>query len=121
VAGDGGALLWPQLIGINRAKEYLFTGEPLLASDAARLGLINHAVPASELDARVRDFAHRVAGQPTRAVQGTKTTINLGVRALAQSVMDAGMAFETITSRTDDHREAVMAMIEKRKPKFSGS
>src|SRR5690606_38074363 len=51
VAGDGGAVIWPQLIGYNRAKEYLFTGEPLTGAEAARIGLINRAVPAEELDA----------------------------------------------------------------------
>ena len=46
VAGDGGALIWPQLIGFARAKEYLFTGDLMTAAEAHRIGLINHVVPA---------------------------------------------------------------------------
>src|SRR3546814_8050201 len=82
VAGDGGAVIWPQLIGYNRAKEYLFTGDPLLAPEAERLGLINHAVPAAELDARVQAYAEKVAGMPARAVQWTKASINIGLKPL---------------------------------------
>jgi enoyl-CoA hydratase/carnithine racemase len=50
VAADGGALLWPQLIGFARAKEYLFTGDLMTAAEAERIGLINHVVPADQLD-----------------------------------------------------------------------
>ena len=53
VAGDGGAVIWPQLIGYARAKEWLLTGDMMTAAEAARMGLINHAVPAEELDAKV--------------------------------------------------------------------
>jgi enoyl-CoA hydratase len=53
VAGDGGALIWPQLIGFARAKEYLFTGDLMTAAEAERIGLINHVVPADQLDEKV--------------------------------------------------------------------
>src|SRR5690606_26283084 len=61
VAGDGGAVIWPQLIGYNRAKEYLFTGDPLTGEEAARIGLVNRALPAAELDAAVLAYANKVA------------------------------------------------------------
>jgi len=48
VAGDGGAIIWPQLVGFARAKEYLLLGDTLTAVEAERIGLINHAVPASD-------------------------------------------------------------------------
>ncbi|MBV8062813.1 MAG: enoyl-CoA hydratase/isomerase family protein, partial [Nevskia sp.] len=120
VAGDGGAVIWPQLIGYNKAKEYLLTGDPILAPDAEKLGLINHAVPAEELDERVRAFAQRLANGASRAVQWTKASINIGLKQLAHSVMDASMAYEALSNITRDHREAVAALTEKRKPKFTG-
>jgi enoyl-CoA hydratase len=118
VAGDGGAIIWPQLIGYNRAKEYLFSGEPILAPDAARIGLINHAVPAAELDKRVDDYAQKVATMPVHAMRWTKTSINLGLKQQAHSFLDATFAYEVLSSGTADHREAVAALGEKRKPQF---
>lgn len=113
VAGDGGAVIWPQLVGYNRAKEYLFTGDPLTAVEAERIGLINHAVPADELDARVKAYASKVAAMPPRAVQWTKATINIGLKQLAHSIMDASIAYEALSNTTPEHRAALDA-IEKR-------
>lgn len=121
VAGDGGAVIWPQLIGYNRAKEYLLSGEPLLASEAARIGLINHAVPAAELDAAVLAYASKVVAMPARAVQWTKASINIGLKQLAHSIMDASMAYEALSNGTHDHREALDAIRDKRKPEFNGN
>lgn len=120
VAGDGGAVIWPQLIGYNRAKEYLFTGEPLLASEAARIGLINHALPAEELDAAVARYAEKIASLPARAVQWTKASVNIGLKQLAHSIMDTSLAYEVLSNATQDHREALAALAEKRKPQFTG-
>jgi enoyl-CoA hydratase len=119
-AGDGGAVIWPQLIGFSRAKEYLMTGDPLTAVEAQRIGLINHALPAAELDAAVDAFAKRLAGGALKAISWTKQTINIGLRQVATAVMDASVAYEALSNITQDHREAVAAMREKRKPTFTG-
>jgi enoyl-CoA hydratase len=121
VAGDGGAVIWPQLIGYNRAKEYLFTGEPLVAVEAARIGLINRAVPAAELDDTVAAYTAKVASMAPRAVQWTKASVNIGLKQLAHSIMDASLAYEVLSNATDDHHEALKAIDEKRKPNFTGN
>ncbi len=64
VAGDGGAVIWPQLIGFARAKELLMTGDMLTAEQAERLGLVNHVVPLAELDAKVDAMADKLASGP---------------------------------------------------------
>ena len=120
VAGDGGAVIWPQLIGYAKAKEYLLTGEMLTASAAERLGLINYAVPRGELDAKVNFFADKLARGSTKAIKWTKTAINIPLRLLAHSMMDASLAYEAITNMGPDHQEAVTAFQEKRRPKFTG-
>ena len=120
VAGDGGAVIWPQLVGYNKAKEYLFSGELLPAAEAERIGLVNHVVVAADLDQRVQDYATKVASMPARAVQWTKASINIGLKQLAHSIMDASMAYEALSNSTQDHREALAAIKEKRKPKFVG-
>jgi len=120
VAGDGGAVIWPQLIGYARAKQYLLTGDVITGEEAAKIGLVNFACAADELDAAVDAFAQRLAGGARRAVQWTKATINVGLKQLAASVMDAGMAYEVLSNQTRDHAEAVAAFRGKRAPDFSG-
>jgi enoyl-CoA hydratase len=121
VAGDGGAVIWPQLVGYARAKEYLMTGDLLPAHEAERIGLINHAVPDEELDIHVYDLAERLANGATKAIRWTKTAVNIGLKQLAHSVMDASISYEMLTFTTNDHREAVAAFQEKRKPTFHGA
>ncbi len=121
VAGDGGAVIWPQLIGYARAKEFLMTGEFLDGRRAAELGLINYAVPADELDAKVDAFADRLAAGATKAIRWSKVSANIGLKQLAHSIMDASIAYEALSNQTADHREAVAAFREKRKPDFTGA
>jgi enoyl-CoA hydratase len=118
VAGDGGAVIWPQLIGYARAKEYLLTGDLIPAPEAARMGLINHAVPSSELDAKVAAFASRLAAGATQSICWTKASINIGLKQLVQSVMETSLAYEAMSSQTADHQEAVNAFREKRAAQF---
>ncbi len=119
-AGDGGCVIWPQLIGYARAKEFLMTGDPLTAQAAAQIGLINRALPAGELDAQVDAFADRLAGGALLAIRTTKASINIGLKQLAHSIMDACLAYETVSNVSEDHREAVAAFREKRKAVFRG-
>jgi enoyl-CoA hydratase len=121
VAGDGGAVIWPQLVGYARAKEYLMTGDPLTGKEAERIGLINHVIPDAELDARVDAFAKKLAAGAPQAIKYTKVATNLALKALAHTILDASMAYEMMTFATKDHREAVAAFLEKRKPIFTGT
>ncbi len=120
VAGDGGALIWPQLVGYARAKELLLTGDMLTASEAQELGLINHAVPTEALDARVREVVDKIQANPRWAVRWTKSVVNIPLRALAAQTMDAAVGWESVSNFHDDRRETVAAMREKRAPKLTG-
>jgi enoyl-CoA hydratase len=117
-AGDGGALLWPQLMGYPRAREYLLTGDPIQASDAARFGLINRAVPMQELDGLVYGMADRLAAGATRAINWTKVAINLPLVQQMQAVIDAHLGFEFMSNTTSEHREGIEAFLTKRPPHF---
>jgi enoyl-CoA hydratase len=119
VAGDGGAVIWPQLIGYARAKEYLLTGDLISASEASRIGLINYAVPTTDLDAKVKEFADRLAAGATKSISWTKASINIGLKQLVQSVLETSLAYEAMSSRTADHQEAVNAFREKRTAQFN--
>jgi len=120
VAGDGGALIWPQLIGYARAKELLMTGDMLTGRRAAELGLVNYAVPAAELDAKVDELLAKLQANPKWAVRWTKTVTNIPLRALAAQLMDASIGWETASNHLHDRREAVQAAREKRAPKLRG-
>ncbi len=120
VAGDGGAVIWPQLIGFARAKEFLMTGDLMTAKRAAEIGLVNYAVPAAELDSKVAELVEKIAGNPRWAVRWTKTVVNLQLKDIANKLMDASIAYEMASNMTADRREAVAAFVEKRKPKLTG-
>jgi enoyl-CoA hydratase len=120
VAGDGGAVIWPQLIGYARAKEYLMTGKAMTGEEAARIGLVNHAVAPEALDEAVYGLAEELAAGPQKAIRWTKVSTNIGLKQLAHSILDASLAYEWITFKTKDHGEAVNAFLEKRKPSFTG-
>ena len=121
VAGDGGAVIWPQLIGYAKAKELLMTGDLLTAKEAQDLGLINYAVPADQLDAKVDELVGKLMANPKWAVRWTKTTANIPLRALAAQMMDASIGWESVSNYLDDRREAVAAFKEKRAPKLTGN
>jgi len=118
VAADGGAIIWPQLIGYARAKEFLMTGDALTAADAARIGLINHAVDPELLDQTVDAFVLRLACGAQQAIRWTKASINLGLKQLAVSILDSALAYEAVTNLSADHQEAVAAFRESRAPVF---
>ncbi|HJQ56246.1 MAG TPA: enoyl-CoA hydratase-related protein [Vineibacter sp.] len=120
VAGDGGAVMWPQLIGFARAKEMLLTGDMIRAKEAAAMGLINHAVPADQLDAKVDEIVGKIQGNPRWAVRWTKVAVNIALRDIANKVNDAAIAYELLSNMMKDRQEAVSAFVEKRKPDYSG-
>ena len=119
-AGDGGAIIWPQLIGYARAREYLMTGELIPAPKAARSASSTMRSRRSELDAAVDAFVQKLSKGALLAISATKQTVNLGLKQIATAVMDASIAYEKLTVYSSDHAEAVNAFLEKRKPSFTG-
>lgn len=118
VAGDGGAILWPMLMGLNRGKEFLLTGDIMDAEEANRLGLVNHVYPRAQLLDEAGKLAGRLAAGPQVAIQFNKRLANAELIDRVNRVLDASLAMEAVTFTTADHREAVQAFIEKRPPRF---
>jgi enoyl-CoA hydratase len=117
-AGDGAAIILPHIIGHMRAKELLLTGDLVTAADGKDMGLINHVVPDDELDARVDALAQKLARGAQTAIRYTKVALNAGLRAAAIAQIDMLAAYEALTVMTPDHREALAAMREQRRPTF---
>ena len=118
VAGDGGTVIWPLLVGVNKAKEFLMRGTLLKGREAERIGLVNHCVPAAEVMSTARQIAQELADGPSWAIRWTKLSINQIVKERVNHLLEASMALEQVTFATADHQEATLSFKEKRKPKF---
>ena len=93
-AGDGGAVIWPLLVGVNKAKELLMTGEVIDAQEALRIGLVNRLVPHEKLDEAVMEMARRLASGDTMAIQFTKKAINQYIKWMVNQVFDYSLLLE---------------------------
>lgn len=120
VAGDGGSVIWPALVGYAKAKKYLLTGEAIAGAEAERIGLVTESVPGEELDARVDAIAQDLAAGAGMAIRLTKKAINMDLRQRMDRLIEAHLGYETTSYLSGDHREAVAAFLEKRSPTFSG-
>lgn len=118
VAGDGGPVLWPMLVGMNRAKEYLMTGDLLDAEEAERIGLVNHVVPGEKLLDAATAMARKLAAGAQIAIRFNKRLVNKELEDRVNRIYDLALALEGLTFETADHREAVQAFLEKRDPVF---
>jgi enoyl-CoA hydratase/carnithine racemase len=114
IPGWGGTERLPGLIGSARAKQMIFTGEPIAADVAERWGLVNEVVPAASLSDRVKEVAEKIAANAPVAVQTAKQLITSRSSATLESLAGAVNAF------SDDAKEGLAAFRERRPPKFEG-
>jgi enoyl-CoA hydratase len=121
VAGDGGVLLWPLLVGMHRAKEFLMTGEPVAAEKAAEIGLINACVPDDQLDAHVQNVAEKLRDLPPHAVNYTKAALNVALKQMTGAAFEMSLGYEIYSMGMNDFREATTAFVQKRKGVFKGN
>jgi enoyl-CoA hydratase len=97
VAADGGALAWPLMTSLLRAKEYLFTGDRIPAEQAVAMGLANRVVAADELHRTALELATRLAAQPSQALWDTKRALNIHLSRAVAGVVDFAFAAESET------------------------
>ncbi|WP_405541697.1 enoyl-CoA hydratase/isomerase family protein [Streptomyces phaeochromogenes] len=114
VAGDGGALVLPLLVGLTRAKELLFLGDRVGAEEAVRLGIANRVAPKDKLLDEAMDLAMRVAALPTRALRETKRAVNLHLEQAMNSVLEPALLAERDTMHDPDHIAVVEKIIASR-------
>ena len=119
-AGDGGQVIWPLLMGVNRAKYFLMTGDRVSAAEAERLGLVNFVVEDQDLMTKALEIAERLARGPGRAIAASKVPINKYLKMVSNLVLPLSLSLEGANMGTADAREAAQAFREKREPKFKG-
>ncbi|HEX2910432.1 MAG TPA: enoyl-CoA hydratase-related protein [Chloroflexia bacterium] len=118
--GAGGTQRLTRLVGLGRAKELVFLGEPINAEEAYRIGLVNKVVPADSLMEEAKKWAGKVATKPPFTLKLVKQVMDQG----ADLNLEAALRLERLgfisLFGTEDQREGVTAFLEKRKPEFKG-
>ena len=117
-AGDGGAVFWSKNVGSALAKYFLLTGDMVSAREAQEMGLVAKVVAPDQLDAEVDRIVGKLRNNSMAAVRFSKSILNIPLRQDLATMVDAGFALESISSQLADHKEAVYAFSEKRKPQF---
>ena len=120
LSGDYGcAWFLTQLVGPSRAKELMMTARRVQAQECLSLGLANQVVPFNELQASARGLALQLAGSARTALRFMKDNVNRAVGHDLRTCLVADARGVITTAATDDHKEAVKAFMEKRKPNFN--
>ncbi|HUI38302.1 MAG TPA: enoyl-CoA hydratase-related protein [Thermoplasmata archaeon] len=117
----GGTQRLARLVGPAKARELIFTGNLISASEALRIGLVERVVPAGQELRAARDLAHTIARKAPRAVAAAKRAIALGLdRDLAKGLEVEATEFEREVLPTEDLQEGIRAFNERRPPVFRG-
>ena len=120
VPGDGGAWLLPRIVGMPKASLMALTVDTIDAAKALEWGLVTEVVPAVELLSAALDVARRMAANPSHGLRLTKRLLREGQHMRLDSLLELSAAFQSLAHHTEDHQEAVNALVEKRAPQFAG-
>ena len=120
IPGGGGTQRLTRLVGEGKAMEMILTGEIIDANTAFAIGLVNHVVPADQLQTKTLEIASRIADKSPIALQLAKEAVKIA----SKSNLDEGLRREVdlfaLCFSTEDKNEGVSAFLEKRKPAFTG-
>lgn len=120
-SGDyGGTYFMTRLVGAAKARELYFLSERVTADEALRLGLTNWVCPPEQLEQRTHEIAARLASGPTVAYRYMKENLNRAMAGDVDDCLDLEATHHVHCGRTEDHREASRAFVEKREPRFKG-
>jgi 2-(1,2-epoxy-1,2-dihydrophenyl)acetyl-CoA isomerase len=118
---DAGTSFWlPRILGPGKAMEVGLLGEPIDASKAMTMGLVNWVFPDERFKDEASRLAERLARGPTKAMGLTKRALNRAVVVDMESALEYEMYLQDIAGRTRDHVEGVKAFFDKREPSFTG-
>jgi 2-(1,2-epoxy-1,2-dihydrophenyl)acetyl-CoA isomerase len=118
LAPDGGvSWLLPRLAGTGIAYEMFFTGKPLQASDAYRLGVINRLVPADRLEAEVRELAAQLVAQPRGAMAGAKRAVTHALESSYEEALEFESYLQEAQAASPEFAEGIQAFLAKRAKK----
>ena len=107
IPGDGGAWFLPRTVGMSKAAEMTFTGDPINARDALACGLVSKVVPPEQLMDEARSLANRIAANPGIALRMAKRLLRAGQQVSLETLLEMSAAFQAIAHHTSEHEEAV--------------
>lgn len=110
----------PRLVGLPRAAELLFTGRIVSGAEAAEIGIVNHAVPEAEVMPRSLELAREIASAAPIAVRWTKRSLYRNCDWDPVPAAESEAQLQSRTFETEDSKEGVAALLEKRVPVFKG-
>jgi len=117
----GGSWLLPRLVGLHKAKELAFFADIIDAEAARELGIVNKVVPAGEFDAVVAEWARKLAAQPPMQISIVKRQLNHSYSMTMSEALEWEGVAATAFGTSADTREAMLAFLEKREPRFTGT
>jgi enoyl-CoA hydratase len=117
VAADGGALVWPSLVGLQRAKEYMLLGDRITAQEAERIGLANRVVPRADVLAEATGLARRLASLPTQSLRETRRLLNLSVTNAVNASLDDAIEAEILSYDEREFRLNLENALARRRPR----
>lgn len=120
VSGDGGAWFLPRAVGLSKACEMTFTGDFVDAAEALAIGLVSRVVDDARLLEEAHAMAQRIAAQPRHALRLSKRLIRDSQRIDLPASLEMAASMQALAQHTDDHREAMAALAEKRPPNYRG-
>ena len=121
IPGDGGSWFLPKIIGLSRAAEMILTCDVLDAEKALNWGLVSHIFKSEELIIQAKKIANKIASQPPEATRRAKRLLRMSQNVSLDNALEMAASQQSILQMMDDHREALDALIEKRKPKYTNS
>ena len=121
IPGDGGSWFLPKIIGLSRAAEMILTCDVLDAEKALNWGLVSQIVKNEELIIQAKKIANKIASQPPEATRRAKRLLRMSQNVSLDNALEMAASQQSILQMMDDHREALDALIEKRKPKYTNS
>lgn len=120
IPGGGGTQRLPRLVGEGKAMELILTGEIIDAQTALNIGLVNHVVPADQLEAKTMEIANRMAEKSPIALRLAKEAVRLASRSNIDEGLRREVDLFALCFSSEDKDEGVSAFLQKRKPEFKG-
>lgn len=120
IPGDGGAWFLPRVVGWQRAAELAFTARIVTAEEALDMGILLEVVEPDDLLTRAGVIAEQIAAKPPHSVRLTKRLLRHARSMELDGFLDISAALQSVSHHTDDHREAIEAIFEKRPGDFKG-